>query len=79
MSLDKRNWFLEEGDMAFMNREWEMFLSIGIDMEKIAMWEAQKAEDQREERKEQVNGGKEGEKRSEARNVNSNLWWKEIK
>lgn len=45
-----------------MNKEWEMFLSRGRDMEKIAMWEAQKAEDQREARKEQVDGGKRGEK-----------------
>lgn len=57
-----------------MNKEWEMFLSIEKDMEKIAMWEAQKAADQKEARKEQVNGGKRGEKRSEAGNVNSNLW-----
>lgn len=41
-----------------MSKEWEMFLSIGRDMEKIAMWEAQKAEDQREARQEQVNEGK---------------------
>lgn len=35
-----------------------MFLNIGRDMEKIAMSEAQKAEDQKDPRKEQVNGGK---------------------
>lgn len=57
-----------------MNKEWETFLSIEKDMEKIAMWESQKAADQKEARKEQVNGGKRGEKRSEAGNVNSNLW-----
>lgn len=50
-----------------MNKEWEIFLSIGRDMEKIAMWEAQKAEDQREARKEQVDGGKEGEKKIRSR------------
>lgn len=60
-SLDKRSWVLEEGDKAFMSREWEMFLNIARDMEKIAMWEAQKAEDQKDPRKEQVNGG--GERR----------------
>lgn len=42
-----------------MNKAWEIFLNIGRDMEKIAMWEAQKAEDQRDPRKEQVNGGNE--------------------
>lgn len=60
-SLDKRSWVVEEGDKAFMSREWEMFLNIARDMEKIAMWEAQKAEDQKDPRKEQVNGGEKGE------------------
>lgn len=41
-----------------MSKEWEMFLNIGRDMEKIPMSEAQKAEDQKDPRKEQVNGGK---------------------
>lgn len=45
-----------------MSNEWEMFLSIGRDTEKIAMWEAQKAEDQREARQEQANEGKRGKK-----------------
>lgn len=57
-----------------MSKKWEMFLNIGRDMEKIAMWKAQKAEDQKDPRKEQVNGGERQGWRSEAGKVNNNLW-----